>query len=96
MRFYQVNVNFLPELNPEARSGLERIGMGFRGERHGLVHAWVGARSERNALDVARQALEVIEDGDVTIIKPSPEPERRSSGDSRGPKRARRRSRAGR
>jgi len=93
MRFYQVNVNFLPELNPAARSALERIGMGFRDERHGLVHGWVGAHSESDALDIARRALEVIEDGDVMILKPSPEPQRRTSGDVRRPKRARRRSR---
>jgi len=34
MRLYQVNVNFLPEINSGERPALERLGMAFSAERH--------------------------------------------------------------
>ena len=74
MRFYQVDVHFLPEVNPNAEAYLEQLGMKLAEERPGLVRGWMPARSESHALEIARDALSRIEDGDVLIIKPSPEP----------------------
>jgi hypothetical protein len=85
MRHYQVDVHFLPEINPNAQHGLEMLGMRVTEERHGLVRGWMGARNEQHALDIARDALEILEDGDVQIIKPSPEPSRHHASEARRP-----------